>query len=258
MSANNIATAPAAAIADKAVYIPATARKPLQAQDFAALAARVIVGGDTALIKPSDIRTPVAVLKAGMGAKPTPETFVTGLAGIAARLAWGAIKPEQAADGLPDFAAWAIHECRRRIIGTQGITAGLLRIVVADVATATAALPIKPKAETKTAPAKIGAPAPAPAPEEAETAAADAAHRRAQQIDAMRRNAAQAERAGILLDFAQHSARLAAQVEARRMSAAHRASTLRDAIMSADESILRELLAERGFTLAKKRTAKAA
>ena len=150
------AAAPAAAPAvtsaptldGKAVFIPAPRRKSLAHADVPALVSRYIIGADDTLIRPSDIRQSVAVLKTGMGAAAGLESFINGLAGIAARLAWGAITPDQAADGLPDFSAWAVREADRAIISRKGISAGLLRVLVADVVTRTAALPVR------TAPAK--------------------------------------------------------------------------------------------------------
>jgi len=119
--------------------------------DIPAIVARYIIGADDALIRPSDIRQSVAVLKTGMGAAAGLESFINGLAGIAARLAWGAITPDQAADGLPDFSAWAVREADKAIISRKGISAGLLRTIVADVVQRTAALPVR------TAPAKAKA-----------------------------------------------------------------------------------------------------
>jgi hypothetical protein len=176
-------TAPATApvLDGKAVYIPAPRRKALMHADVPALVARYIIGADDALIRPSDIRQSVAVLKTGMGAAAGLESFINGLAGIAARLAWGAITADQAADGLPDFSAWAVREADKAIISRKGISAGLLRALVADVVTRTAALPVR------TAPAKakavrtISAPAadaiatPAPAPVDRTAALAELA-----------------------------------------------------------------------------------
>ena len=159
-----------ATLADKPVFIPAPRRKALAHADVPALVARYIIGADDVLIRPSDIRQSVAVLKTGMGAAAGLESFVNGLAGIAARLAWGAITPDQAADGLPDFSAWAVREADKAIISRKGISAGLLRNLVADVVRRTAALPVrtapaKAKAvRTIPAPAADAAPAPAPAP----------------------------------------------------------------------------------------------
>lgn len=141
----------------KAVYIPAPRRKALIHADVPALVARYIIGADDALIRPSDIRQSVAVLKTGMGAAAGLESFINGLAGIAARLAWGAITPDQAADGLPDFSAWAVREADKAIISRKGISAGLLRALVADVVQRTAALPVR------TAPTKAKAKAKAKA-----------------------------------------------------------------------------------------------
>lgn len=125
------------------VFIPTAHRKAMSAGDVPALAARYIVGADDALVRPSDIRLSVSVLKAGMGGKPSLDSFINGLAGIAARLAWGAIRPDQACEGLPDFAAWAIQQADKAIISRKGISAGLLRALVADVVTRTAALPVR-------------------------------------------------------------------------------------------------------------------
>ena len=108
-----------------------------------------------------------------MGAAASLDSFINGLAGIAARLAWGAITATQAAEGLPDFAAWAVREADAGIVSRKGISAGLLRALVADVVTRTAALPIRTapakagRVRTISAPAKadvIDTPAPAPAP----------------------------------------------------------------------------------------------
>ena len=73
----------------------------------------------------------------------------------------------QAADGLPDFAAWAVREADKAIISRKGISAGLLRALVADVVTRTAALPVRTapkkadKVRTITAPARADDAAPA-------------------------------------------------------------------------------------------------
>jgi len=134
--------------------------------DVPALVGRYIVGADDALVRPSDIRQSVAVLKTGMGAAASLDSFINGLAGIAARLAWGAITAAQAADGLPDFAAWAVREADAGIVSRKGISAGLLRTLVADVVTRTAALPIR------TAPAKAGKVRTITAPAQADAAPA--------------------------------------------------------------------------------------
>ena len=163
------ATTSAPTLDGKAVYIPAPRRKSLSAANVPALVARYIIGADDALVRPSDIRQSVAVLKTGMGAAASLDSFINGLAGITARLAWGAITATQAADGLPDFAAWAVHQADAGIISRKGISAGLLRALVADVVTRTAALPVRTtpakagKVKTITAPAPADAAAPAPA-----------------------------------------------------------------------------------------------
>lgn len=150
----------------KAIYIPAPRRKSLSAANVPALVGRYIVGADDSLVRPSDIRLSVSVLKAGMGAAASLDSFINGLAGISARLAWGAITAAQAADGLPDFAAWAVHQADRAIVSRKGISAGLLRTLVADVVTRTAALPIR------TAPAKAKAVRTLSAPAQADAAPA--------------------------------------------------------------------------------------
>ena len=156
-----------ATLADKPVFIPAPRRKALMHADVPALVARYIIGADATLVRPSDIRQSVAVLKTGMGAAAGLESFINGLAGIAARLAWGAITPDQAAEGLPDFSAWAVREADKAIISRKGISAGLLRALVADVVTRTAALPVRTapkkadKVRTITAPARADDAAPA-------------------------------------------------------------------------------------------------
>lgn len=165
------ATTSAPALDGKAVYIPAPRRKALSAANVPALVARYIIGADDALVRPSDIRQSVAVLKTGMGAAASLDSFINGLAGIAARLAWGAITATQAADGLPDFAAWAVYQADAGIISRKGISAGLLRALVADVVTRTAALPVRTapakanKGRTLPAPAQADDAAPAPAPD---------------------------------------------------------------------------------------------
>lgn len=160
------ATTSAPVLDGKAVFIPAPRRKALMHADVPALVARYIIGADATLVRPSDIRQSVAVLKTGMGAAAGLESFINGLAGIAARLAWGAITPDQAAEGLPDFSAWAVREADKAIISRKGISAGLLRTLVADVVTRTAALPIR------TAPAKTGKGRTLPAPAQADAAPA--------------------------------------------------------------------------------------
>lgn len=181
MAVTKPATLPAPTTVEGApVFIPAAHRKVLSAGDIPALVARYIVGADDALVRPSDIRLSVSVLKAGMGGKPSLDSFINGLAGIAARLAWGAIKADAAADGLPPFAQWAIQQADAGIISRKGISAGLLRALVADVVTRTAALPIRTvakkadKGRTLPAPAADAAPA-APAPTAAAPAAVDRA-----------------------------------------------------------------------------------
>ena len=155
-----------ATLADKPVFIPAPRRKALMHADVPALVARYIIGADDTLVRPSDIRLSVSVLKAGMGAAASLDSFINGLAGIAARLAWGAITAAQAADGLPDFAAWAVHQADAGIVSRKGISAGLLRTLVADVVTRTAALPVR------TAPAKANKGRTLPAPAQADAAPA--------------------------------------------------------------------------------------
>ena len=160
------ATAPAT-VEGAPVFIPAAHRKALATGDIPALVARYVIGADDALVRPSDIRLSVSVLKAGMGGKPSLDSFVNGLAGIAARLAWGAIRPDQACEGLPPFAQWAIQQADAGIISRNGISAGLLRALVADVVTRTAALPVRTapkkadKVRTITAPARADDAAPA-------------------------------------------------------------------------------------------------
>jgi len=173
-------TSAPATLADKLVFIPASRRKALAHADVPALVARYIVGADDALIRPSDIRQSVAILKTGMGAAAGLESFINGLAGIDARLAWGAITPDQAADGLPDFSAWAVREADKAIISRKGISAGLLRTLVADIVQRTAALPVRTaaaksdKGRTLAAPAQADDAAPAvdrTAPAQADDAA---------------------------------------------------------------------------------------
>ena len=160
------ATAPAT-VEGAPVFIPAAHRKALATGDIPALVARYVIGADDALVRPSDIRLSVSVLKAGMGGKPSLDSFVNGLAGIAARLAWGAIRPDQACEGLPPFAQWAIKQADAGIVSRKGISAGLLRALVADVVTRTAALPVRTapkkadKVRTITAPARADDAAPA-------------------------------------------------------------------------------------------------
>lgn len=172
------APAPAPATVEGApVFIPAAHRKALSAGDIPALVARYVIGVDDALVRPSDIRLSVSVLKAGMGGKPSLDSFINGLAGITARLAWGAIRPDQACEGLPPFAQWAIQQADAGIISRKGISAGLLRALVADVVSRTAALPVRTiakkadKVRTITAPAPAQADA-APAPAAVDRAAA--------------------------------------------------------------------------------------
>lgn len=160
------------------VFIPAAHRKALAAGDVPALVARYIIGADDALVRPSDIRLSVSVLKAGMGGKPSLDSFVNGLSGIAARLAWGAIRPDQACEGLPPFAQWAIQQADAGIVSRKGISVGLLRALVSDVVARTAALPVRTapkkadKGRTITAPSAAAAPAPAPAVDRVAEAAA--------------------------------------------------------------------------------------
>lgn len=150
------------------VFIPAAHRKALATGDIPALVARYVIGADDALVRPSDIRLSVSVLKAGMGGKPSLDSFVNGLSGIAARLAWGAIRSDQACEGLPPFAQWAIQQADAGIVSRKGISAGLLRALVADVVSRTAALPLRSapkkadKVRTVAAPVADAAPAPAP------------------------------------------------------------------------------------------------
>lgn len=154
------------------VFIPAAHRKAMSAGDVPALVARYIVGADDALVRPSDIRLSVSVLKAGMGGKPSLDSFINGLAGIAARLAWGAIRPDQACEGLPPFAQWAIQQADAGIISRKGISVGLLRALVADVVTRTAALPVRTIAKKADKVRTFAAPA-ADAPAAVDRAAVD-------------------------------------------------------------------------------------
>ena len=240
------ATAAPATLAGKPVFIPAPRRKALMHPDIPALVARYIIGADNALIRPSDIRQSVATLKTGMGAAAGLESFVNGLAGIAARLAWGAITPDQAAGGLPDFSAWAIQEADKAIISRKGISAGLLRTLVADVVQRTAALPVRTapakanKGRTITAPAAdvIETPAPAPAAVMDRTAAlaelarmtravADAPINTRDAIPHALTEAEAAEAMGALAEAAEASARKAeaeaAEASARKAEAEARA-----------------------------------
>ena len=176
------APAPAPATVEGApVFIPAAHRKALSAGDIPALVARYVIGADDALVRPSDIRLSVSVLKAGMGGKPSLDSFINGLAGIAARLAWGAVRPSQACEGLPPFAQWAIQQADAGIVSRKGISVGLLRALVSDVVSRTAALPVRTIAKkadrvrTITAPAADAAPAPAPAPVDRTVALAELA-----------------------------------------------------------------------------------
>ena len=247
------ASAPAT-LADKPVFIPAARRKALAHADVPALVARYIIGADDALIRPSDIRQSVAVLKTGMGAAAGLESFINGLAGIAARLAWGAITADQAADGLPDFSAWAVKEADKAIISRKGISAGLLRALVADVVQKTAALPIRTapakgaKVKTITAPAVgvIETPAPAPAPAAVMDRAAALAElaRMTREVanapintrDAIPHQITDAESADALAALAESAARIKAEAEASAAAEAERKA-------DAEEKALAELTA---------------
>ena len=224
------ATTSAPALDGKAVYIPAPRRKALSAANVPALVARYIIGADDALVRPSDIRQSVAVLKTGMGAAASLDSFINGLAGIAARLAWGAITATQAADGLPDFAAWAVYQADAGIISRKGISAGLLRALVADVVTRTAALPVRTapakagKVRTIAAPAQAddAAPAPAPAPAVDRTAALAELARMTRAVadapintrDAIPHQITEAEAAEASAALAESAARTKAEAEA--------------------------------------------
>lgn len=234
----------------KAVYIPAPRRKALSAANVPALVARYIIGPDEALVRPSDIRQSVAVLKTGMGAAASLDSFINGLSGIAARLAWGAITANQAADGLPDFAAWAVREADKAIISRKGISAGLLRALVADVVTRTAALPVRTapakanKGRTLAAPAADAAPAPAPAPVDRASALADLARMTREAADAPinTRDAIPhaltgAERIEATEALLQSAARTKAEAEASAAAAAARKA-------EAEERAIAELTAE--------------
>lgn len=242
------ATTSAPALDGKAVFIPAPRRKALMHADVPALVARYIIGPDDVSIRPSDIRQSVAVLKTGMGAAAGLDSFINGLAGIAARLAWGAITPDQAADGLPDFSAWAVREADKAIISRKGISAGLLRALVADVVQRTAALPVR------TAPAKVGkvktiaapaadvveTPAPAPAPVVDRTAAlADLARmtREAANAPIDTRNAiphelTEAEQADAVGALAEGAARIKAEAEQKAAAEATRKAEAEERAMA--------------------------
>jgi len=167
------ATAPAPATVEGApVFIPAAHRKALATGDIPALVARYVIGADDALVRPSDIRLSVSVLKAGMGGKPSLDSFINGLAGIAARLAWGAIRPDQACEGLPPFAQWAIQQADAGIVSRKGISVGLLRALVSDVVTRTAALPVRTIAKKADKVRTIAAPTADDAPPAVDRAAA--------------------------------------------------------------------------------------
>ena len=251
MTATATATAPATTSAPtldgKAVFIPAPRRKAISHADVPALVARYIIGADDTLIRPSDIRQSVAVLKTGMGATAGLESFINGLAGIAARLAWGAITPDQAAGGLPDFSAWAVREADRAIVSRKGISAGLLRTLVADVVTRTAALPVrtapaKAKAvRTIPAPAAgvVEAHAPAPAAMDRTAALAELARMTREVADAPidTRNAiphelTEAEAAEAMGALAESAARIKAEAEARAAEASARKAEAEERAMA--------------------------
>lgn len=234
------------------VFIPAAHRKALATGDIPALVARYIIGADDALVRPSDIRLSVSVLKAGMGGKPSLDSFVNGLAGISARLAWGAIRPDQACEGLPPFAQWAIQQADAGIISRKGISAGLLRALVADVVQRTAELPLRSapkkadKVRTITAPAADAAdaadaaPAPAPAP----------ADRLAQLADLARMTRAVADAPINTRDALPHEMTGAEQAEASAALDASAARTKAEAEASAAADAARKADAEER-TLAK-------
>lgn len=241
-------TTATATIDDKPVFIPTAHRKALATGNIPALVARYVVGADDALVRPSDIRLSVSVLKAGMGGKPSLDSFINGLAGITARLAWGAITAAQAADGLPDFAAWAVHQADAGIISRRGISAGLLRALVADVVSRTATLPVRTiakkadKVRTITAPAADAAPAPAPVDRLAQLAELARMTRVAADAPINTRDAiphqitgAEAEEASAALDAS--AARIKAEAEASAAADAARKA-------EAEASALAELTAE--------------
>ena len=209
--------------------------------DVPALVARYIIGADDALVRPSDIRQSVAVLKTGMGAAAGLESFINGLAGIAARLAWGAITPDQAADGLPDFSAWAVREADRAIISRKGISAGLLRALVADVVQRTAALPIR------TAPAKAKAVRTISAPAQADDAPAvdrvaalaelarmtrEAADAPINTRDAIPHEMTEAEAADAMGALAESAARIKAEAEQKAADAARVKAEAEERVMA--------------------------
>lgn len=242
------ATTSAPTLDGKAVFIPAPRSKALSHADVPALVARYIIGSDDTLVRPSDIRQSVAVLKTGMGAAAGLDSFINGLAGIAARLAWGAITPDQAASGLPDFSAWAVREADRAIISRKGISAGLLRALVADVVQRTAALPIRTapakagKARTIPAPAAdvVETPAPAPAAVMDRTAAlAELARMTRAAADAPidTRNAiphqiADAEQADAMGALAESAARIKAEAEQKAADAARIKAEAEERVMA--------------------------
>lgn len=245
-SAPAVTVAPA--LDGKAVFIPASRRKALAHANVPALVARYVIGADDALIRPSDIRQSVAVLKTGMGAAAGLESFINGLAGIAARLAWGAITADQAASGLPDFSAWAVREADKAIISRKGISAGLLRSLVADVVIRTAALPVRTapakadKGRTIAAPAADTAPAPAAVMDRTAALAELACMTRAvadapiNTRDAIPHELTGAERADAVGALAESAARIKAEAEASAADASARK-------VEAEESALAELTA---------------
>ena len=231
------------------VFIPAAHRKALSAGDIPALVARYVIGADDALVRPSDIRLSVSVLKAGMGGKPSLDSFVNGLAGIAARLAWGAIRPDQACEGLPPFAQWAIQQADAGIVSRKGISVGLLRALVSDVVTRTAALPVRTapkkadKGRTISAPSADAADA-APALADRLTRLAELARMTRAVADApintrdpIPHQTTDAEQADAMGALAESAARMKAEAEASAAAAAARKA-------EAEASALAELTAE--------------
>lgn len=124
------------------ITIPASARKILSGADFAQFIARAIVMDGEALIRPSDVKMSESTANGAMGGKLTIDGFVRALTYKVLRLAWGNYRVEAACKDLPEFAQEAIRFAHSRLIGTRGITAGLLKIVVGDACAHTAALPL--------------------------------------------------------------------------------------------------------------------
>jgi len=105
---------------------------------------------DDATVRPSDIRQDKDVARAGMGAKATPVSFMSGLLFLTCAFAHGQGKADALRHGLPEVAAYAFDRATENLKGGAGISAASLKTAVIAAMTAVCALPVR-KAPAKVA-----------------------------------------------------------------------------------------------------------